>query len=199
MKAYITGMFFQTAVGFVESAQKAHDEGWVPDEARQSLGAHVMCAFVLEGVINEVGESVLSSGIWDKVEKIETSLKWLFVSHYLNGGPFTSGGEPLQTVADLQRVRNRLAHPKAMDLGREGIVRNRDGNVIRQVADDYILQEGDAIFAGFGNLIDEFNAVTARKAVNRTNAALQALKKKTSNTIEWVRELESWFPWLKPT
>jgi hypothetical protein len=80
MKAYINQLLFQNAAQFVDLAFKASGEMAVHDEVRFSIGAHVMSALVLEGIANEIGETVLSTWEWKKFEKIDTSLKWLYIS-----------------------------------------------------------------------------------------------------------------------
>jgi hypothetical protein len=197
-KIHITGALFRNALLSVESANAAHDNGWLDAEVQHSLAAHLMCALALEGIINEVGESVLSSWAWERTEKIDTSFKWLVVSKFLDGAPFEPGREPLGTVVDLQSVRNRIAHPKSFPPGDEVMVRHQDGSATRDAQPGYVLQEGDTVFAGFGKLLVEFNASSAQRFAIRTNAAFRALKEKVKgNLIDWVKDFESQYSWLK--
>jgi hypothetical protein len=198
-KIYITGALFEHATRFAELAEKAHQDGWLDTEVKHSLGAHLMCALALEGIINEVGETLLSKWMWERTEKIDTSLKWLVVSQFLEGDPFAPGEEPLQTVADMYKVRNRIVHPKSLSPGDETMVRTRDGRVMRDVSDDYVvIQDGDMPFFGLGKLLVEFNASSAQNAAIRTYSAFRLLKEKVpGNLLRWVSELKNQYPWLK--
>lgn len=60
MKAYITCILFENAAQYVDLAFKASGDMAVHDEVRFSIGAHVMSALVLEGAVNEIGETVLT-------------------------------------------------------------------------------------------------------------------------------------------
>lgn len=50
-----------------------------------------------------------------------------------------------------------------------------------------VLQDGDRIYVGYGQVLDEFNAETAGRAVERTPIALRQLKENFSY---------EGFPWL---
>jgi hypothetical protein len=74
-----------------------------------------------------------------------------------------------------------------MDLGEEIIVRRKDGRVHRNVALNDLLEDGDYVLVGYGKLLDQFNAETARVTITRVLSALQLLKKRSNyHGFEWL-------------
>lgn len=198
MKAYLTALLFKNALEYVDLAFKSNSDGMIEDEVRFSLGAHLMAALTLEGAINEIGESISTGSIWDKFEKIDTTLKWFFVPTLAGKEALSPGKDPLQTVQDLQRARNKIVHPKAIDWGNDIIIRDKSGSIKRNVALEDKVADGDTIFVGYGKLLAEFNISTARQAVRRTYSALNEIKNHTNySKFEWLTGFPEEVQWLK--
>ncbi len=56
------------------------------------------------------------------------------------------------------------------------IVRHKDGGIERNAHDEMVLADGDAIYQGYGRLLDEFSADSAERIVSRTLTALRQLR-----------------------
>lgn len=89
------------------------------------------------------------------MEKSDTPLKWRVISAIIGKNSLDPAAEPLQTVQRLSAIRNRLAHPKILELGAEIIVRSKDGAIRRNVQPDDKVEDGDLIMLGVGKLLNE--------------------------------------------
>jgi hypothetical protein len=191
MKATISHMLARNAMEYVRHARVAHAKGQPPDEVRFSIGAHVMIAMALEGIANEVGAAAFDKWSWDRLEKCETPLKWRLLSTRGKSKPFEPGKEPLQSVEKLSSMRNRIAHPKVLDLGNEIIVRSKEGQVRRNVQPDEVAKDGDHVVVGLGRLLNDFTAESAHKATKRGLAAMRALTKHLEvRGLDWIEGME---------
>ncbi len=193
-KVHITAALFRNALDLAELSRKAFEDRWPDLEVQYSIGAHLMCALALEGIINEVGEVVLKTW-WTLVDKSNTPEKWMLASHFLQGGPFATGVEPVQTVSAMYRLRNSIVHPKSREPGDEVIVRTGDGRIVRDAPMEYVLKENDTVHFGLGKLLVEFNSSSAQRALTKTHQAFKSLKAKLPPTtpehlIRWVTESE---------
>jgi hypothetical protein len=83
----------------------------------------------MEGAINDVGESHLGTWAWERLEKVDTSLKWFVLSKFISGQSFLPDCEPLSTVNELAKIRNKLAHPKKFQIAKDVIIRHADGTL----------------------------------------------------------------------
>lgn len=196
-KGYVTQLLLENACELAERAHHAHHKGLVDDEVRLSIGAHLLAALALEGAINEVGESLLGTWLCQRIERAAPPLKWLVVSKFTCDEAFQPDREPLQTVQCLHQKRNRIAHPKAVELGGGITIGHADGRVDRDVPLDTPLASGDHIYVGFEKLLDEFNSSTAQKAARRSVAALRELRNRTHYSgLPWLEDTAKRFPWL---
>lgn len=191
MKTTIASVLIRNAIDYAQRAKTANAEADPRQEVCCGVGAHLMLALAIEGIGNEVGQSGLTSSLWNRVEKADTVVKWYLVSGIGDRRPFELSEEPLQTVQHLMAIRNRIAHPKVEDLGDEVIIRSQDGVIIRNAPGDYILQNGDAILLGLGKLVDEFSWT---KSIGATRKCIQAIIKLRAHLnisgLEWVDDFE---------
>lgn len=194
---YITGFHLQNAANLAEQANRAHDSGNVQDEVRTSIGAYMFAAFSLEGAASEVCEYLLSKWASERVEKADTSLKWYLISTVVCSEPFDQGQEPLQTVLLLQKIRNRLVHPKPIQLGGDVIICHKDGSMEYNVPDDKVIQEDDTIYFGFGDLLKEFSAKKSSEVIKKAYKALSILRELTGyKGLDWLDGLPKSYPWV---
>lgn len=194
MKSTIASVLIRNAVDSTKSSEIAHHASNVQGEVSTSLSAHLMLALALEGIANEVGDVAFQSALWDKIEKADTVAKWYFLSTLDQRKPFQSGEEPITTIQKLVSIRNRIAHPKVIDFGDDLIIQNKDGKIIRNPSNEYVLQEGDSIIAGLGKLLDVFNWETAFQMTQSSIKAINILRSHLSiEGLEWVDDFAAHF------
>jgi len=187
MKASITNLLFLNALELASHAEKARASGMVQTEIRSSIGTHLMAALALEGAVNEVAETVLGPWVWDRLEKVDTPLKWWIVLGLFSKESLDPGREPIQTIHQLHKLRNRIAHPKLLEQGSDIILRHSDGRIERDVPAEKVLQGGETLYMGYGELLDELNAESARRAIDRTKAALCYLNDRAKYPgLDWL-------------
>jgi hypothetical protein len=193
MKTTISSILLLNALDYVKKAQAAHDDGRTDKEVRASISAQLMAAIAIEGIGNEIGEIAFDVWTWERLEKVETPLKWASISGVGGRDRFDPGAEPLQTVQNLKRIRNRLVHPKIQDLGAEIVVRAEDGTVTRHVPPEAKVKSGDLIMLGFGWLIDAgFDAKSSRELTKRTIAAIKTMRDHMNiSGLDWIDEMET--------
>jgi hypothetical protein len=77
----------------------------------------VFCAFALEAFINDYAISGLSRNYLSKyLDKLDVVAKWMVIPRLVARKGLDPGSRPLQDVAWLVELRNRLAHYKSKDL-----------------------------------------------------------------------------------
>ncbi len=190
MKAYVTYLLYDNARRLLSTADEARQAGIIETEVAASIGAHLILALVLEGAINEVGETYLQTWVWEKPEKADIPLKWWTVVRLVSGDTLDPGKEPLQTVHRINQLRNRIAHPKAMETAEDLIVRHKDGRLEHDAARDRPVDETiTRIWIGYGKILTEFNAVATREARNRVVNALRYLRDRAN--VPGLKWLES--------
>ncbi len=74
-----------------------------------------------------MGEKLMDSWTWNQLEKGSTPLKWRLLSGLKKG--FKPSEEPMQTINKIQRIRNKIAHPKLEDQGKEIITVSESGPI----------------------------------------------------------------------
>jgi hypothetical protein len=154
MKTTIASLLVRNATEYVKEAEIAHLDSDLQHEASASVGAHLMLALALEAIGNKVGYVAFGGkkGLWDRLEKVDTVTKWYILSTVGRRKAFDSGGEPLQPVEYMMKIRNNIAHPKVIEMGDEIIIRSMGGEVHRHVQRDRLLEDGDTILVGLGKL-----------------------------------------------
>lgn len=191
MKTTIASVLIRNAIDYAQRAEAAHSATDPQQEVCCSIGAHLMLALAIEGIGNEVGQAGLTSSLWNRVERADTVVKWYLISGIDGRKPFEFSKEPLQTVQHLMSIRNRIAHPKVEDLGDEVIIRSQNGVIIRNVPEDYVLQDGDTILLGLGKLVDEFNWTKSIEAARRCIQAVIKLRAHlTISGLEWIDDFD---------
>ena len=191
IKTTIAPILLQNAIEFIRGANLSKSRSRLDEEIRQCLGTHLMVALALEGVINKVGEVALDSSIWHSLEKSDTILKWYILSGIEGKVPFQLGKEPLQTIKYFYSIRNKIAHPKIEDLGDEIIIGSKNGELKRNVTQNYVIKDGDYVWMGYGKLVDVFNL---KKTLAETTKALDAIKVLIKHLkitgMEWIDNLD---------
>jgi hypothetical protein len=136
--------------------------------AWQCLSSIVFTAFTLEAFVNHVGASIFSC--WDELERLPPWAKLLLISEKLDvrfaGG---SGARPLQTISELLKFRNTMAHAKPNIVLKEESTKSLDSHL-----DHYL---GEMPMMEWERLIktDEF-ALRAREDVKRVCEAIHAAR-----------------------
>ncbi|WP_040886507.1 hypothetical protein [Marinobacter santoriniensis] len=76
----------------------------------QYMASLVFSAFTLEAYLNHLGFQVI--GYWNHIESL-SPIKKLDILSEVTGAKFEKGARPHQTVAELLRFRNEMAHGKS--------------------------------------------------------------------------------------
>ena len=113
---------------------KFGDHNKVSDEVADQLAAKndeigklalivlVFCAFTLEAYINDYAINRLSKGyLKNYLDKLELVAKWVVIPRLVNGKQLDPGSRPLQHLAWLVELRNKLAHYKSKELALDQI------------------------------------------------------------------------------
>lgn len=120
----------------------------------------VFCAFTLEAYINDYAINRLSKNyLKNYLDKLDLVAKWLVIPRLVTHKQLDPGSRPLQDLAWLVELRNRLAHYKSKEVAIEQIK-----------ASDFLWYE---------------DADRAVRAVRDTVSALQAIDKKARG--DWLR------------
>ncbi len=171
MQTTISSILLQDAINRVKLAIKAKVKSHIEEEIRNSIGAHLILGITLEGIGNEFGELALDKWTWERLEKSDPPLKWKIISTKKEKG-FKSGEEPLQTVQALQKIRNKIVHPKIEEHGEDIIVIRKNGKIFRNADGKGKIKDGDKIMKSYGKLYDEYNAKNALDKLKSTMNAL---------------------------
>lgn len=194
-KSSIGFLLLHNAFDHSRQCLAAHDEARPRDEVRHSISVHLMCALTLEALGNEAAEVVLDAWALRKIDKTDTPAKWHIVSKIGGKSVFLPSAEPIQSVQRLQAVRNRIAHPKPINLGNDIMIASKNGSLLRNPMPDHVLHPGDEIIIGFGKLLDEFNVDSARKSVQETVAAIEILAINIPQmNLNWINSFKKQFP-----
>lgn len=192
MKTTIVSVLISNAIEYVRKAKSAKKKSRPDEEVRNSIGAHLMIALAIEGIANEVGEAAFDKWHWSRIEKCDTPLKWYILFGFFGNKLLKQSEEPLQIIQKVTTIRNKIAHPKVIDLGDEIIIRSKKGKLNRNVPPDYILKNGDTIWSGLGKLVDEFNYKNTFEIVQKSFYAIKELRKQLSiEGLEWIDAMET--------
>ncbi len=194
MKTTIASLLMHNALDHTKRSLSAEKKGKVREEICHSIGAHLMVALVLEAIGNEISETLFNDWVWRRIEKMDTTMKWYIISGLDGKKQFDPSKEPLQTIQYLQATRNKIVHPKVIDRGEEIMLISRERKLHRSVSMDKKLEEGDEIIIGHGKLFDQFNAKTAKDALDKTIKALKYLREHLEIVgYEWIDGFEKKF------
>jgi hypothetical protein len=223
-KTSITRHLFRSACEQVDNSICANKSGQIDDEVRFGISAILLVGVAIEGAINDVGEEHLGKTAWPLLERAQTVLKWFVLSKLLSEEGFLPENEPLKTVQDLKSLRDKIAHPKSMQIDDELIIRLTDGTIIEidpkssKRRDTFLTSTGtqadtpaddwntianrpssdiDTIFEGYGRTLEKFGAKAAKHYVQRGYAAMKELNhQSTLYSFGWLQSLNDDFSWL---
>jgi len=194
MNATISSIVIRNAIEYVYKARAANRSKRPDKEVCYSIGAHLMIAIAIEGIGNEIGEAAFGKDKWNRLERRRTVYKWRLLSEINKNKPFSLNKEPLLTVDYINSVRNRIAHPKVVDLGDEIIIRSKNRVLRRNPQPNYILKEGDTLFVGVTKLLTEFNYRTSFDAIRKSISAIRVLREHITVTgLDWIDDMEKKF------
>lgn len=191
-KSTISALLMQQALDTLLLAVEVRSEKKIDKEVRLGINIFLLLGLTMEGVINEVGELSVDTWTWSELEKGTTPLKWRIISALKKG--FEPSEEPLQTIIELQKIRNRIAHPKLKNQGDDIILTSDTGIVKKNPENDYKLPEGDIEFyVGFEKLLKEFNARNALFYTKRVLTAIDKIAKlfKMEDSFEWSNSISN--------
>jgi len=194
LKRGLTGLITFQAWGSIRSAKQWADERNYNLEVSDCVIAQLLIGVVIESAINEVGESLFSASVWDGIEKTDTKTKWWIVSGQAGRAPFDYGVEPMQTVREIMRVRNKLAHPKVYKFPPEIMLQKIDGTVERNVDPNKPIEVGDSPITAAIRLHEDegFNFTNSFALFKRAVIGLIALKEHMgSEFLTWSYELRN--------
>lgn len=182
-KASIASLLVFQAKNCLDNALSARDKHDIDQELKYCITTHLLLGIALEGVINDIGESHFDSWTWKKLEKNPTPLKWKLIADKKSF--LDPSKEPLQTIDELYRLRNEIAHPKSKEQGQDIIIISNQGEIAIEPKDSFSLPDGDlTIYQGYKTLLKEFNG----------NNTLKRFKK----VIQAILEIDKLFPDILP-
>lgn len=191
MKTTIVCMLIQNSFEYAKKSKYANKKKQPDKEVRYSIGAHLMVAIAIEGIVNEIGEVILGKLNWDKIERKPTLDKWQKLSGANDKIPFVRNKEPLLTVKRVTDIRNSIAHPKVIDFGNDIIVRSKNGILKKNVNPSYKINEGDKIWLGYADILNQFNYKTAFNIITKSISAIKKLRNHLSvSGLQWLETIE---------
>jgi hypothetical protein len=156
IKRSLTGVIASNAFSSVKETKAAHGEKDYDREVQNCLVAQLLLGLTVEGAANEVGDALFPEWPSEKFENADTGFKWWFLSAHANRTPFHQGAEPLQTITELIKLRNKIAHPKVHDF--EGLhLQNISSDIERDVAPNRL--------PSAGRQIDNANASNSKRSM----------------------------------
>ncbi len=91
-----------------------------------SLSSILLTAFTIEAYLNHVGPKLFES--WSALESLSPQSKLDLISEKI-GLKLPTGRPPLQSVGELVRFRNSLAHGKSQTISPKDVLRDVDDHV----------------------------------------------------------------------
>jgi len=188
-----TKILLNQAIESAGDAINAHKVNRVEKEVQYSINVFLLLGIVLEGLINELGEDVIDSFTWKELEKSSTPLKWRIVSALKEG--FLVSKEPMQTIIELQKIRNKIAHPKSLIVQNDIIISSQN-SIKMNPEDRYELpKENFDIYVGYGVFISsEYNAKNSLINLQKVINAIKKIKLLFSEKkiFDWLDDSEKW-------
>ncbi len=199
-KASIAPMLAFQAKDCLIRAIEARDKFDLDAELKYCINTHLLLGIVLEGVINDIGESYLDSWTWKNLERSSTPLKWRILGGTTKAG-FAPSKEPLNIIIELHKLRNEIAHPKSKEQGKDIILVSDNGEIVMEPDDSYIFPEGNLTFyQGYKTLITRFNGKTTmfrfKKAINAVRQIFDLFPKHKN---DWPEEIQKGLDDIKAT
>lgn len=174
---------------FSDSSQ---NEFKIDKEVQLSINILLLLGITIEGIINEIGETYIDSWTWKELEKVSTPLKWRIISGLKKG--FNPSEKPLQTIIDLQKLRNKIAHAKLENFGNSVILTTNKGLIKKNPEKDYRLPDEDfKLYIGYENLLKDYNARNSLRYIKEAFKAIEIIKElfviKTS--LGWCQSMHN--------
>ena len=185
-KRTISNLLMEQAKDCLSLAIKQRELGDINKEVQIAINIHLLLGIILEGIINEIGENCLDAWTLKELEKGSTPLKWRMISGLKNG--FNPSSEPMQTIREIQKIRNKIAHPKSENQETDTIVISEIGEIKRHLNDEDLLPAGDLkLYIGFEKLVAEYNARISLFNMIRVLKAIIEIKEllKLDDKFEW--------------
>lgn len=190
-KASINKILFKQVFESVTNAINSNKKNEIDKEVQYSINASLLMGLVLEGIINEIGELKLDNFTWKELEKSSTPLKWRIISGLIKG--YLPSEEPLQTIIKLQKIRNKIAHPKTFNDENNIILSNREMFKVNPDNDFELPNNDFNIYIGYEKLLFDYNSKEAQKNLinifNATKSIVELFDIKKS--FEWITEFEN--------
>lgn len=140
-KGTISNLLMEQAKDCLLLAIEHRNSNDINKEVQLGLNIHLLLGITLEGIINEIGDLYIDTWTWSELEKVSTPLKWKIISGLKKG--FDPSKEPMQTISKMQKIRNKIAHPKSENLGSDAIFISETGVIKRNMKDEDTLPEGN--------------------------------------------------------
>jgi hypothetical protein len=189
-KAAISALLIEQAKDCLLSAIEYRNSNDINKEVQLGLNIHLLLGIILEGVINEIGYLFIDKWTWKELEKVSTPLKWRIISGLVE--EFDPSKEPMQTIVKIQKVRNKIAHPKMENVESDFIIISEDGRIYRNMNEEDVLPEGSPfVYIGYGELIKNYNARASQISMKNVLKAIFAIKEHLSieNRFEWCASM----------
>lgn len=189
-KGTISAIVMQQSLDNLTLAIQARNDYKINKEVQLSINIFLLLGITLEGIINEVGKTYLDTWTWDELEKASTPLKWRVVSGLRKG--FDPSEKPLQTIIEIQKIRNQIAHPKVNVLGDDLIFTSNKKFITKNPVDSYKLpEENFEMFVGYEKLVKKYNARTSLAYIKDALMAIEAIKNlfEIKKGLEWSKSM----------
>jgi hypothetical protein len=145
MKTSLTGILVYQAFASVHEARDAQEKKNIELEVSSCVVAQMLLALTIEGTANEIADHFLPKWPQERLEPTSAAFKWWFLSGRDGRTAFAPSNEPLQTVKELTKVRNQIAHPKVHDFGDEIIIQDVNRDIQRNVPKTQMVRPGDRL------------------------------------------------------
>jgi|GEM_PF-1487214 len=164
----VTTLIIRQAVESLKDCLLARKKLDVERECDTAVNVHILLGVALEGIINDIGSTTVEAWVWAEIEKLNPPAKWKLI------GKFEVGKKTLNTVIEIQKLRNKLVHPKLYDMGDIAIAVDITGKYYKISKDEDILPGPD--FTLYDKYYYFFEQLNAYSSLLNTKNALEAIK-----------------------
>ena len=200
VKRGYTSIMLVQAINRVEAASGWAKQKNFAGEVSECIVAQLLMGISLESAINEVCDTLLPKSAWAGLEKADVQTKWYIASGINGKTPFDFGAEPIQTVSEMSKKRNALAHPKGFKFENQIVLQDSDGTVHRNVPPDSLVKPGQSLITGALALHEkeEFNLAKTTTLLERTIAAIIKLTEHLeTNELGYIHSIRVNFERMK--
>jgi hypothetical protein len=187
-KASITFFLIQQAEDCLVQASNIGKKRRVKHEVQLSINIDLLLGISLEGIINEIGEHLIDSWTWKKLEMVQTTLKWRIISGFDKG--FSPSGQTMDTISKLQKTRNDIAHPKSKKVDTDIIIESEDGRIMYDPKKDSPLPPKEVrVYIGYQKLLEQYNFDNSKKNMILTLNAIKLIKEHLDlSEYSWIED-----------